>query len=387
MSKRFVTIFPICENVHLTKDIGQIPYFLHKLYGYKSKIVCYKNSDSYPNINSEVKGLELEFIKNSGRFSFIEKEVWKYIRKNAKKIDVLNLYIFSKHAFVYGILYKLFNPKGFLYLKLDGYNGSFAEDTSIIHSARKFKNIILKLLEKTFIKKVDLISIENSEGERLVKLKFPSISSKIMYLPVGVNSVFIDTVTKHEKKNISEKENIILTVGRIGEEIKNNEMMLRAIINTDMKGWKMVFVGPVNPEFKSYCDSLFQKNPDLANKMHFTGEITKREELYSWYNKSKVFCMTSRVESFCHAIAEALYFGNYIIGTEGIMSMKDLTDNQKYGVILKHNDDKSLSEVFQNIINDDSFLNDLYPKIIRHSADFFTWPEIIKKIHKQIESN
>src|SRR5438552_6640055 len=85
--KTFITIFPICENVHLTKDLGQIPYFMHKVYGYDSKIVCYKNSESYDNLEGEAKGLKIDFIKNTGRISFLEKEVLKYIYKNAKKID------------------------------------------------------------------------------------------------------------------------------------------------------------------------------------------------------------------------------------------------------------------------------------------------------------
>jgi hypothetical protein len=117
MSKKFVTIFPICENVHLTKDLGQIPFFLHQVYSYNSSIVSYKNSKEYNNLNGEVKGLELEFIEDTGRLSFLEKGAVKYIKQHAKEIDVLNLYILSKFTFVYGILYKKLNPNGFLFLK------------------------------------------------------------------------------------------------------------------------------------------------------------------------------------------------------------------------------------------------------------------------------
>src|ERR1700748_3871781 len=192
MSRTFVTIFPICENVHLTKDLGQIPYFLHKKYGYDSAIVCYKNSEHYNNVEGEVKGLKIDFIKNESRLSFLEKGVLKYIYKNAKQIDVLNLYIFSKFTFVYGILYKMLNPKGILYLKLDGYNETFDPQSTIAHSTGKFKNGILKWLEKKFLRSVDLISMENTEGTKLVQQKFPSVADKIMYLPVGVNDIFLE---------------------------------------------------------------------------------------------------------------------------------------------------------------------------------------------------
>jgi glycosyltransferase involved in cell wall biosynthesis len=387
VSKRFVTIFPICENVHLTKDLGQIPYFLHKLHGYDSTIVCYKISAHYNNINGEVKGLKIDFIENTGRLSFLEKGVLKYIYKNAKQIDVLNLYIFSKFTFVYGILYKKLNPKGFLFLKLDGYNETFAEGNKIVHSTNPIKNTILKYLEKSFLKKVDLVTIENQEGEKLVHNMFPSIASKVMYLPVGVNNLFLNETFANKQKSFKEKENIILTVGRVGEEIKNQKMILKALTKTDMKDWKMVFVGPVNDSFKVYFDELCVKFPHLKEKVILTGNISNRVELYEWYNKSKVFCMTSLKESFCHSISEALYFGNYIIGTEGIMSMKDVTDNGKYGVTLKSDDDVALASTFQKLINDDSQLSVLYPEIVNFSRMHFVWSNIIGKVNEQINNS
>ncbi len=386
MGKRFVTIFPICEDVHLTKDLGQIPYFLHKIYGYDSTIVCYKNSAHYTNIDEEVKGLKIDFIENLGRISFLEKGVLKYIYKNAKQIDVLNLYIFSKFTFVYGILYKLLNPTGFLFLKLDGYNETFDKETTISYSTNKIKHYILKRLEKVFLKKVDLISMENSDGTRLVKQKFPSVAEKIIYLPVGVNDIFLDEVFKNKHKEFQQKENIILSVGRVGEEIKNHEMIIRAIMQTNMKGWKMVFVGTINESFKAYFEKLSEEFPSLKEKVLFTGSISSRVELYEWYNRAKVFCMTSHKESFCHAISEALYFGNYIIGTEGIMSMKDITDNSKYGVTHKDNDDKALVATFQGIIDNESIVSAHNSGIINHSRNNFVWSKIIGKVHEQIEN-
>lgn len=387
MKKRFVTIFPICENVHLTKDLGQIPFFIHKKYDYDSSIVSYKNSVDYPNLSGEVEGLNLKFIENKGRISFLEKSVIQYINANAKNIDVLNLYIFSKFTFVYGILYKIINPKGFLFLKLDGYNETFEKNNTIQHSTNVFKNIIFKYLEKQFLKKVDLITIENSIGEKLVKEKYPDLYDKVIYLPVGVNDIYLSKHFKNSFKNFDQKENIILTVGRIGEGIKNNEMMLRALSKTNLKDWKMVFVGAINPNFKPYIDEWKKENPQLIDKIIFTGEIKNRLELYEWYNKSKVFCMTSWKESFCHSIGEAIYFGNYIIGTEGIVSMTDLSNEEKHGVILKADDDKALTEKFQYFIDNPNFLSNLYPDIVKYAHQYFTWSNIVEKIHLKIEKN
>ena len=47
--KRFVFIVPRFFNMHLKKDVGMIPYFMSKNYGYESWIVGYKNEDEYPS--------------------------------------------------------------------------------------------------------------------------------------------------------------------------------------------------------------------------------------------------------------------------------------------------------------------------------------------------
>jgi glycosyltransferase involved in cell wall biosynthesis len=387
MSRTFVTIFPICENVHLTKDLGQIPYFLHKKYGYDSKIVSYKNSQEYSNLENEVKGLKLEFLENKGRWRFVEKAVVDYLRENAKKIDVLNLYLFSKHSFVYGLVYKRYNPSGKVFLKLDGYNDTFAPGTSISHSVNPFKNIFFRYLEKKFLKKVNLISIENSEGESLVKSKFPLHSEKVFYLPVGVNDLFLKEMFEGRTRNFDEKENIILTVGRIGESIKNNEMMLNAFALLKSEDWKLVMVGKVNPGFHKFIDDYFLTHPHLKEKIEFTDEIRDRKKLYEWYNRSKIFCMTSIRESFCHSIAEALYFGNYVVGTEGIMSMKDITLEGKLGAIVANNDHKALAQKLQDLMDNENILKETFPKIIEHSRKNFSWSKIIDLVHHKISNN
>jgi glycosyltransferase involved in cell wall biosynthesis len=387
MSKTFVTIFPICENVHLTKDLGQIPYFLHRKYGYDSKIVSYRNSSEYSSLENEVRGLKMEFIESKGRWRFVEKAVVNYLRENAKRIDVLNLYIFSKHTFVYGLIYKKYNPMGKIFLKLDGYNDTFSTERSISHSVNPFKNIVFRYLEKRFLNKVDLISIENSEGESLVKNKFPLQKEKIFYLPVGVNDLFLEELFHGKLKNFEEKENIILTVGRIGEGIKNNEMMLKAFALLKANDWKLVMVGKVNPDFKKYIEEYFSAQPHLREKVEVTGEIRDRKKLYEWYNRSKIFCMTSLKESFCHSIAEALYFGNYVVGTDGIMSMKDITREGELGIVVANNDHQALAERFQDLTGSENILRDAFPKIIEHSRKNFSWSKIIDRVHQKISSN
>lgn len=384
MTKKFVTIFPICENVHLTKDLGQIPYFFHKEHHYDSYMVCYKNSEVYSNLETEVNGLKIEFLRNTGKISFLEKGVLRYIYDNAKKIDVLNLFHFSKQSFAYGLLYKQLNPNGFLYIKIDGYNDAFAEGTRFRHSISQLKNHFLSKLEQLCLDKTDLLSIENTEGERLLKLMYPQYQSKIIYSPVGVNDYFLDTHFKDKLKTFEQKENIILTTGRIGLNIKNHEMLLRAVARVDLNDWKVVFVGPLYPGFMDFFNKLLVEHPRLKNKVIFTGQINNRVELYEWYNRAKIFCMTSWKESFSLSIAEAIYFGNYVIGTEGVMSMNDVTDKGRLGAIIKPDDDKAFAACIQKHINNESELKSLFPEILNHSRNNFVWKKIIGKLALKI---
>ena len=227
MVKRFTTIFPIAVNSHLIKDLGQIPHFLNKHHGYRAEIVSYKNSDDYFHTQDEVNGVEMVFLEKKGKKHFWEKAVIEYLKGHATNINVLNLYHFNKETFVYGNLYKQLNPKGKLYVKMDAYNEHFKKGR-LNHTAKLLKKPYFKSLEKKFLQNVDLLTIENREGLELVKQHYPELKDKIHYLPNGVNDVYINQ-NFPTKKSHHQKENIILTEGRIGLDVKNNEMMLKVI--------------------------------------------------------------------------------------------------------------------------------------------------------------
>src|SRR5690606_8696614 len=116
-------------------------------------------------------------------------------------------------------------------------------------------------------------------------------------------------------KPFHEKENIILAVGRIGTYQKNTELLLEALLNVDLNNWKVFILGPIEENFTAYISNLFTAHPNLKDKIIFAGNITDRLELFGWYNRAKILCMTSRFEGFPITFSEALYFGNYIITT------------------------------------------------------------------------
>ena len=160
--KTFVTIFEKCENIHLIKDVGQIPYFMHKIFQYDSIILTVKNDKYYPYLESEVKGLKLKFIPKIklGRVSL--SVIW-YLIKYSKGIDVLHLFHHREPSYVYSIIYKFMNPKGHLYLKSDkGYRGLLKNDG--LFANKKLRHKIRSKLFDISIKYIDTLSIESING-------------------------------------------------------------------------------------------------------------------------------------------------------------------------------------------------------------------------------
>ncbi len=378
----FVTVFTETENFHLVKDVGQLPYFMYKTEGYDATLISYKNNVEYPFINNEVNGLKLNFIPNKGRFLYFELGVLYYLFNNSKLIDVLNLFHFKKDNILYLLIYKLVNPKGKAYIKLDMDILFFKNYNAFLFSNYSLKNFILKALTSWIFKLTDLFSVETDQAKDYLLNVYPELEHKLICIPNGVDNLYLDQ--EIPVKPFIEKENIILTVGRIGTEQKNTELLLDALKITDLKDWKVYILGPIEERFKKNIADFYREYPQLENKVIFTGNITDRKELFNWYNRAKIFCLTSRWESFGIVFTEALYFGNYLI-TSPISSAAYITNNGKYGTVAKAHA-QEFSNAIQNSIEAGFLSTQRYTEIRSFSKENFTWPVIVKKLADKIKS-
>ena len=114
----YVVLFPECENIHLTKPVGMIPYIMQQKFGYDSFVACYRNADAYPYLDDAVKGLKLCFIpKIAGRPRW---DGLFWLVRHARKIDVLQIFHFtSSRNYLWIFAYMLLHPRGKVYLMLD----------------------------------------------------------------------------------------------------------------------------------------------------------------------------------------------------------------------------------------------------------------------------
>ena len=378
----FVTVFTETENFHLVKDVGQLPYFMYKTEGYDATLISYQNNVEYPFIDQEVNGLKLNYIPNKGRFLYFELGVLYYLLNKSKSIAVLNLFHFKKDNILYLLIYKLVNPQGKAYIKLDMDILFFKNYNAFLFSNYALKNFILKALTSWIFKLTDLFSVETDQAKDYLLNVYPELQNKLICISNGVDNLYLDK--KIPIKAFQEKENIILTVGRIGTHQKNTELLLDALKITDLKDWKVYILGPIEESFKKYIADFYKEYPQLENKVIFTGNITDRKELFDWYNRAKVFCLSSRYEGFPIAFPEALYFGNYLISSP-VSSAEHITSKGKYGTVAKA-DAHEFSNALQNSIEPGFLSSQRYEEIRRFSKDNFTWPGIVKKLADQIKS-
>lgn len=381
MKPTFVTIFPYTENVHLIKDVGQVANAVAKSEQFDAKLVCYKNSEEYTLLASECPHLTIDFIEAQGKTLFLEKAILNYLKQHAQNIDVLHLFHLTKESVYYGLHYKKLNPKGKIYLKMDVVNEML--ESEIIYSKKKIFQWFHQRKAKQFLKQITAISVENPTAVELIKTKFPELTDNVFLMPNGINCQFA-AANFPIIKNYQEKENIILSVGRIGAADKNYVLLLEAFMQANLPNWKLILIGEVTPEFQKLVDGWMAHHPKLKDKIELTSNIIDRKTLYEYYNRAKIFCLSSPKESFGIAFIEAMYFGNYLVGTTGMSSFKYISNNFKHGEVVVPNDTKKLSNVLEKITTNELLIENNLSTAHQQVLDYFCWDKVIEPLLKRI---
>ena len=379
----FVTIFTDTENFHLVKDVGQLPYFMHKTEGYDAVLISYKNNEEYPYLNEEVKGLKLTFIPDKGRIFYFELGILSYLWSFSKSINILNLFHFKKDHLLYLLIYKTLNPKGKAYIKLDMDILFFKDYNAFLYSKYSLKNYLLKGITKWMFKLTDVFSVETEEGRSYLVKVYPELEQKLICIPNGVDNLYLKE--EIQLRSWEEKEDIIITVGRIGTYQKNTELFLEALNRVELNNWKVYILGPFEMPFQTYIDNYFKLNPQLRDKVIFTGNIIDRKELFEWYNRAKIFCLTSRFEGFPITFPEALYFGNHIISTP-VSSALQITNYSQFGKVVKA-ETKDFAAAIQEGIEEGFLTSKRYESTLKFSIANFTWQGIIKKLSDKLKED
>lgn len=375
--KKFLTIFFPTEQMHLYKDVGRIPYCLAKQSNWQCALAYLDDKGIIKDEYFE-HSVELIPIRSSQNKLILWFNIFKFIGAYGKKFDVVNFYHGGVMIYLMAFFFKSLNSKCKIYVKLDLNEADFKQIiTPPIRSLfGNIRKIIGDWLSDILI---DVYSVETQSFFKRMK-QVAKYKEKLLYIS---NGFFIaDAINKDVNK-----ENIILTVGRIGAYEKNNELLIDAIAGIDQKkiqNWKVYFVGPVvDRGFTEYVECICREKPYLKQCFIFTNKISNRVDLYKIYAKSRVFCLTSRWESFGLVIPEAMYHKNYIITTD-FPAAHDLTADGSVGIILPSEDVKALQNVLTGVLDGEIDLDWHGIEARRLVEEQFDWNIIVERLAKEL---
>lgn len=344
------------SNVELIKDCGLIPYLLYKNYGYEVTMVG-AESDNYTFLEQYIQGVHMEFLHNGK-----EEEKIRYIEKEALNIDCLILRGCYSSNFNVAAAYKQRNPAGRIYVGLDA-NSSWMD--RINWEDKRFA---------AFMDCCDVIGTSGRALQQYLNLKWPWKIENI------VNGYY-DFSGRNIVPIYEEKENIILTVGRIGTEQKANHILLEAFaeIAGELPEWRLRLVGNIEESFREYIAAYFARFPQLRGRVEFIGAIHDRRVLYDEYLKAKIFALTSVIEGTPNVISEALNAGCVTAVTK-IDVYEDAIDYGECGMAAAIDDIPGFAGILSELCRKKN-LKEMSENAYRHGSTYFNMEKIVAKLN------
>lgn len=360
--KKFICVFPRGENVHLIKDVGLIPYFLFKGGYFDCSIAFYAEQDNLSYLQNEVRGLRYQKIKRRTKNDHLN--VFFFLLTRIISMDIVMLFHPNYYSLSVAYLIKIlsFNRIKF-YFKMD-LDSTFDFDGLY---KKSWKRLIFNFL----MRKINLLSAEAYEDckqfEKIGEFTVKHIPNGL--IPVENNSFF--------------KENILLTVGRLGSYQKDTQTLLKAFAIANPKKVKLVLIGPLEGDFNSFVQEYFKRYPHLKDKIEFKGSIGVREELMSYYRRSKFFVLPSRHEGFPLVLLEAIANGCFILSSD-FPAARDVVNNGLFGRLFKVEDHLALADLIVQI-DESSFVLPEPKDIAEVAAKKYDWAEIAREIYLNLK--
>ncbi|MBR4641755.1 MAG: glycosyltransferase family 4 protein [Selenomonadaceae bacterium] len=322
-------------NQQLTKDCGIIPYLLYKNHGFRSVMVGAVNEhETFPYLEKYVRGLEMDFLPEDSLKGRIE-----YINAHAAEMDLFILYGPYQEYFPCIEYYKRVRPDGKIYLATD-MNSGWA--SNFPHNNSDYKK---------FIQSCDVVAASCRAVQKYLSAKWGVPIELIRngwynFSQISFNNLF------------AQKENIILTVGRLGTDQKRNQDLLEAFakVADDLPDWSIRLVGEVHETFNPWIENYFSRYPDLRERVTFTGLIEDKAALAEEYKRAKIFCLTSTFEGGTpNVTAEALFAGDFMIFSS-IDAAYEATDDNKCGRVFPIGNVDALANIFRKVCLDNDLI-------------------------------
>lgn len=355
---RIVTLYPECTNTEMVKDAGQIAYTLNKR---EDVTVTIASKYIAKDENNQDYLSQIELIRLPKLNNFISGML--FVLKYAKQYDWMFFYHGGRRCYYWTKMYKLLNPKGKVYIKMDlGF-----EMCRRYREEKKERDIFLKTT-----KAADIVSVECKKIQKIIE---EITGIELLVIPNGY--IYVD----EEKISKVKREDCFITVGRLGTPPKATDILLEAFaLSAKKHNWNLKLVGPIDESFKLYLDVFLNDHPELKERIKITGPKYVREELYAEYRSAKVFVLPSRWEAFPLVGPEALSNGCRMILSDMIPPIDELMHNGEYGTVIKAGDVESLSVALKHEASRD-YSDQESIEIKDYARDNFLWDSICNKLY------
>lgn len=346
------------SNVELVKDCGLIPYILHINHGCDVSTVGAPGGE-YPYAEL-VKGMKLEFLADGKVATKAQ-----YMLDNGLDIDCLILRGCYSTNYAVAYAYKAVNPHGKIYLGLDA-NSEWMD--RIDFEEPDFVE---------FMNNCDVIATSCTAMKDYLNKKWPW---DVVCVPNGYYNLYGDDVVNQQKK-----ENVILTVGRLGTVQKATDVLIEAfcMIADRIPEWKLRLVGNVEKEFEAYVNNLFEKNPLVKDRIVFTGPIVDRNVLNQEYKRAAVFALPSTMEGGTpNVIAEALNAGCVIAVTE-FDAYEDAINGGRCGMSSPVGDVEGFADILYQLCTGGR-LEEMSEEAKLHLKNFYDMEQIVGGVYERL---
>lgn len=352
------------NNQMLLKDCGIIPYMLHKNHGFRSVMVGAGTFEprKFPYLKKYLCGLEMDFLPEDTLQARLA-----YIDAHAAEIDLLILHGARGEYIPLVEHYKNLRPDGKIYLATDM---NINWGSRIAHEEPAYKK---------FIQSCDVVATSCRATQKYLSAKWRVPIEMIRNGWYNFPQVSFDNL-------FEQKENIILTVGRVGSNIKltkRSDILLEAFakVANDLPGWNLRIVGFIYETFKPWIENYFTAHPELKERVIFTGQINDKTALANEYKRAKIFCLTSPSEGGTpNVTAEALFAGDFMIFSS-IDAAYEATDDNKCGRVFPIGNIDALAKVFREVCSNDKLILTGGQHAVEYAHRQFDAEHIVARLH------
>ena len=288
-------------------------------------------------VYSDILNYHLDRISYRSKIKKILKDIESKIDFN--KVDIIHAHTWYSDGGVAYLLHKKYNIPYIIAIRSTDLN---VFQKYLIHE-RAYGMNILKNAQ-------NIILITASYKDRVLKEKSlqsikNSIFDKLMIIPNGVNKFWIENAV-HSRKNFEFNNINCLYVGTFIKR-KNVVLLQSAIkeLNNESIKIHLDLVGGGGKDHKKVLKTV----NDNKNIMTYHGQVKDKNILKDFYNKSTIFTMPSRNETFGLVYVEALLQGLPLLYThnEGI----DGFYNEKIGEKIFSNDVAEIKKKLLSLVN------------------------------------